>query len=385
MIDRRRFLGGAALGLASARSTFGQEPKDTPQPPIEADPRVVRILEQARGDGRRLPGMVGAVVRKGELAAIGAVGVRKAGSPNPIRVGDKVHLGSCTKAMTATMIGTVVDAGKIRWDSTIAEVFPDRAAKIHPDFRGVTLTDLLHHRAGLPGDVEWWNLGQGLTPTDQRRALLARVLRDPPLTKPGTTQSYSNVSYALAGLMAEQVTRTPWDRLMRDRIFRPLGMASAGFGPPGKAGGVDQPWGHKIDGAETRAIHADNPPSMGPAATVHCSVPDWARFAALHLGHDPGGDRPILKPETLKALHTPSEGGDYAGGWIACERSWAGGTAFNHAGSNTYWFCNIWIAPGRDLALLVATNAAGDEARAGTEQATTGLLRAEEKGGLSRG
>ena len=121
MVDRRRFLGAAALGLAGGRLLAREPEGPTPfHVPTAPDERVNRILEAARTGGRRLPGMVGAVVRGEEVTAIGAVGIRKIGSPEPIRVDDVVHLGSCTKAMTATMIGTLVDEGKLGWETTLA-------------------------------------------------------------------------------------------------------------------------------------------------------------------------------------------------------------------------------------------------------------------------
>jgi len=320
--------------------------------------------------------MIGAILRGDSVAAIGAAGVRKAGSPEPIGVGDRVHIGSCTKAMTATMIGTLVDAGKLRWDSTLGEVFPDRAEKLHPDYRAVTLTQLLSHRAGLPANAPWRTLAPLASPTEQRRAILGRMLGEAPGSRPGTAYLYSNLGYALAGLMAEQVSGTPWDRLMRERVFGPLGMASAGFGPPGDPGRVDQPWGHRIVGEESRPVHFDNPPAMGPAGTVHCSVPDWARFAALHLDGKFAATR-LVTPATLQALHTPAPGGDYGGGWIICQRPWAGGTALTHSGSNTFWFCTVWLAPARGLGILVAANAAGTEATDAVEDAIGGLIRHE--------
>src|SRR2546423_195590 len=70
------------------------------------------------------PGRVGAVVGGGGVGATEVVGVRKGGAPEPMRADDLVRLGSDTKAMTATMIGTLVDQGKLGWSSTIAEVFP---------------------------------------------------------------------------------------------------------------------------------------------------------------------------------------------------------------------------------------------------------------------
>ncbi len=398
MIGCRRFLETAAFGLIAASesggSLFAQDPrprarakaksktttakaattKDASTPPPVADEQINRILSQARTDGRRLPGMIGAVIRGEEIAAIGAVGIRKIGSPDPMRVDDVVHLGSDTKAMTATMIGTLVDEGKIRWDSSIREVFPDLAGQIHPGFLPVTLRQILAHRSGLPRDLDWWDLAEGRSVVEQRRALMARALRVAPRDRPGSTYEYSNAGYVLAGLMAEKAGKASWEDLMMRRVFEPLGMASAGFGPPGMRGRSDHAWGHRAFGDVVEAVHEDNPASMGPAGTVHCSVPDWAKFAAMHLRGSYKGIS-LVKPETLKALHTPAPGEEYVGGWLVGDRSWAGGKTLSHNGSNTFWYCTIWLAPARDFALLVATNAGGPPAEAACEEANKGLIQ----------
>lgn len=403
MIRRRRFLEVASFGLISAwqgsGSLFAQDPKpkaktktkatakaaskDASTPPLVADEQINRILGQARTDGRRLPGMIGAVIRGEEIAAIGAVGIRKIGSPDPIRVDDVVHLGSNTKAMTATMLGTLVDEGKIRWESTIRDVFPELAGRVHPDYLPVTLNQLLSHRAGFPHDLLWWEMDQGHSVVEQRRATMARGMQDPPINKPGTTYAYSNAGYVLAGMMAEKVGNAPWEDLMKRRVFGPLGMTSAGFGPPGIRGRTDHAWGHQASGNLVEAVHHDNPPTMGPAGTVHCSVPDWARFASLHLRGSYKGVQ-LVKPETLKAMHTPKPGEEYAGGWLVGDRSWAGGRTLSHTGSNTFWYSTIWLAPARDFALLVVTNAGGKPAEDACEEANKGLIQYVSPDGRSR-
>jgi CubicO group peptidase (beta-lactamase class C family) len=398
MIGRRRFLGAASFGLISASlaspGLLAQDPRPktkarsksktpskakTPfegEAPLEADEQVNRILGQARTDDRRLPGMIGAIVRDEELSNIGAVGIRKIGSPDPIRIDDLVHLGSCTKAMTATMIGTLVDEGKLRWDSTIREVFPAWAERTHPDYATVTLNQLLSHRAGFPHDVNWWEAGQGRSVVEQRRALLSRALENAPETKPGSTYSYSNVGFVLAGMMAEQVTRTPWEDLMQTRLFNPLKMSTAGFGPPGTRGKVDHAWGHRALGNLVEAVHDDNDPSIGPAGTVHCSMRDWGKFASFHLKGSLGGVK-LLKPETLKALHTPRPGEEYVGGWLVSSsgRPGSSGDILTHNGSNTFWYCTIWLNPDRGVGALVAVNAAGKPAEEACDQAIRGLLQ----------
>ncbi len=175
--------------------------------------------------------------------------------------------------------------------------------------------------------------------------------------------------------MAETVTGVPWEMLMQKRLFEPLEMASAGFGSPARPGMVDQPWGHRASGQDIRPTLEDNAPSMGPAGTVHCSVPDWAKFAALHLAGERGRAR-LLKPSTFRTLHTPPPGFDYAGGWMVGDRSWANGRVLTHNGSNRSWFATIWLAPVRDFAILVATNQGDQSAQAACDEAVAALVRA---------
>jgi CubicO group peptidase (beta-lactamase class C family) len=376
MLGRRGFLGVAAglfawtPGDASSQTpgkadtnakakaktpTKSAKPADASDgAPVEADEGLGRVLSPIC-ESHRVPGMVGAIVRGSRLAAIAAVGKRKLGSDEAFRVTDRVHIGSCTKAMTATLLGMFVDEGKLSWSSTVAEVFPDLAGGLHADFRPVTLSQLLTHRAGLPETTLFLRLDRGLSVKGQRRKFVTEALKQAPVSRPGTEYAYTNNGYIIAGAMAEELTGRSWEDLTQERLFRPLGMATAGFGSPGSAGKVDEPWGHHNEGGEVKPNRVDNPPLIGPAGTVHCSMADWAKFATLHLRGGQGKGQ-LVKPGTFRTLHTPPPGREYAGGWFVVERSWAGGKALNHKGSNKSWFATIWLAPARDLAVLVATN-----------------------------
>ena len=238
----------------------------------------------------------------------------------------------------------------------------------------MTLAQLLSHRAGLPANGAWWGLGAEKSTTEQRRELMRRVLGKPPFKKPGSEMVYSNVGFALAALMAETVAKASWEDLMRNRLFKPLGMATAGFGPPGTAGKVDQPWGHSRLFGKRLPSQLDNPPAMGPAGTVHCSMADWAKFAELHVTGARGERTPILKPETFGALHTPKDGESYVCGWVVADREWAGGKVLWHNGSNTQWFCDVWLAPKKNVALLAATNDGSKPAQGAIDAAVTALI-----------
>jgi CubicO group peptidase (beta-lactamase class C family) len=355
------------------RKAKTKSPTSRDRTPAQSDGWMGELLDGIRVE-YHLPGLVGAISKGARLAASGSVGIRKIGSTEAIQVSDQMHLGSCTKPMTATMIGSLVEEGKLSWNSTFDKVFPEEAPQLHPQFREVTLSQLLTHRAGLPHDGPWWDL-PGATTTQQRHALMMSMLDRAPLSRPGSTYTYSNVGYALAGLMAERVTGEAWESLMRKRLFEPLELTSAGFGTPGQRGSVTQPWGHHLDGRDIRPTQQDNAPSMGPASTVHCSIPDLVKFAALHLAGERGSSK-LLKPATLKTLHIPPPGCQYAGGWTAVEQSWAGGMTLSHNGSNTSWYMTIWLAPARNFAILVATNQGDKQAERALDQAANTLIRA---------
>jgi len=323
-----------------------------------------------------VPALAAAVVTRRGLFASGAVGVRKYGSNIPVTVNDQFHLGSDTKAMTATVLAIFVDEDKLRWDTTLAEALPDLAESMDPAYRSVTIRQMLAHRAGFTEDS--WPKGKSLqdmhnlagTPREQRRAYVDMILRERPAVQPDSKYIYSNRSYAVAGAILERVANDSWEHLMWTRLFEPLGMASCGFGAMGRPGKLDQPLQHVGHRSIEPGPLADNPTVIGPAGTVHCSVSDWAKFIQAHLSQTI-----LLKPETWRELHTPYGGGDYAYGWLFVGRPWAGGIALTHAGSNTQNYAVAWLAPAKDFAALVMTNQGGDRAAKACDEAASTMIR----------
>ncbi len=136
----------------------------------------------------------------------------------------------------------------MRWDSRWGEVFPEYRAQMKGNWAHMTLEQFLSHRSGTPENLDndglWHQLWQRKgSPRQQRLQLLQGVIKRPPLFSPGSQFLYSNAGFALAGAMAEKVTGQPWETPMTTRIFKPLGMVSAGFGPPGSLNKLNQPWG----------------------------------------------------------------------------------------------------------------------------------------------
>lgn len=314
-----------------------------------------------------VPALAALLIRSNRVIAAGAVGVRVHGSEMPVELGDLWHQGSITKSMTATLAGILVDEGRIHWTSTLGQILGARVPSMHEAWRDVTLGQLLRHRGGAPDHDElarnkiWEAIWSQRGPMSARRLhWLTAVTTNPPPTTPGTRFVYSNTGYVFAGMMLEQVAGQPWEDLLRTRVFLPLGMRTAGFGPPAARGHTNEPWGHDWVQGKPSGIapgrHADNPQSLGPAGTVHGSLFDLAKYLMFHARPADGEGVRLVSPSTFERLHQPPEGEFYALGWHVLNRPWAGGDVLHHTGSNTQWFSNAWIAPGKQAALIAMTN-----------------------------
>jgi CubicO group peptidase (beta-lactamase class C family) len=352
-------------GNASDASEAGVE-NDAGSDVTDAGPQpddLSSMLEPIRA-ANGLPALAGAVWQGDTLIAIGATGSRKLGDPTPVTIEDKWHLGSDTKAMTATLIGIHVDLGFVQFDDTIGDLFAGET--IDPGYVNVTILQLLQHIGGAPAafppDIlnDMWAGGND----PLVRAQAAKDLIALPPAQAVGTYTYSNAGYVIAGAALERVMQgKPWEELMQDHVFAPLTMKSCGFGSPGTPNVVDQPWGHDVETPISPGPGSDNPPALGPAGTVHCSLTDWGKFLAIHLHGARNEPVSLISQSSLTVLQTPYPGGDYAGGWgVATNQPWAGGIALTHSGSNTLWFATTWIAPAKNTTLAVVTNRGDDVA-----------------------
>ncbi len=267
------------------------------------------------------------------VESLGVLGERKRGSGVAVGKDDRWHIGSCGKSMTATLMARLVERGQLQWDAPVAPLFAAHGIGAHRDFAGLTLRHLLTHRSGMAADPSPAELEASYSSTEppklQRAALVREAMLCRPEQEPGEAFCYSNLGYTTAGVLAEAVTGVAWEDLMRREVFSPLGLATAGFGAPGRDQGSNarpaqdnlvQPWGHQAGWWSFTALRpddaqADNPPLIGPAGTVHLSLPDLARYVAFHVSG--GATAPgYLKPETVKVMHTPRRHEPEAFGWF---------------------------------------------------------------------
>lgn len=343
--------------------------------PLIAGPteEINALLEPIRAK-HQLPALAGAVITHDGLIAKGTVGVRKAGTKVEATTDDLWHLGSDTKAMTATLAGTFVAEGKLAWTDTVTKHFPEFAARIDPKLREVTVMDLLSHRAGLIPNLPWQDCGQRNL-IKARSEAARRLLTDPPASPVGE-YTYSNAGYVVVGSILEKLGGKPWEELLRERVFTPLDIRLAGFGGTGTEGKIDQPWPHFESGKPTgsNGPDVDNRPVIGPAGTVHMPLLGWSKFLTDQL-RGGAGAKALLPAEiydTIQSAHPAA--GTYGLGWVIARRPWAGGKVVMHSGSNTMNYAVCWLAVPNKFGILICTNQGGDAAEKASDEAVAVLM-----------
>lgn len=350
----------AILLAGAAASTLQERPLDAP---VELEAFV-----HAERRAHQLPALAAVVVRSDGTPRVYVSGERRIGKGDLIKTADRMHIGSLTKSITATLIGALAEKGLMTLDTTIGHTFPELSPKMQPAYRQVTVRQLLRHSAGIATYGTNVSLLPLLelkgTPIEQRYAFLQRLLADPPRFDPGSRFEYSNAGAAIVGAMAERIAGSPYREIVERLVFAPIG-ARVAFGNPGLAA-EPQPWGHRrILGAVAEVPPAaplyTTPHSIEPAGDASPSLAAIARFLQLHLrglrGQDDG-----LKARTIQELQGRSPGTGQLGGavgWNVMPRD--GVESHEHFGSSGAYVAYATIQPSRDVAVGVFTNLGGDQ------------------------
>src|SRR5262245_54271538 len=167
----------------------------------------------------RVPGLAVSVVKDGSVVFSHGYGVREQGKPATVDTHTLFAIGSTTKAMTAALLGMLVDEDKVEWDAPVTRYLPWFQLKDPAVTHEVTVRDLLTHRAGL-GNADYLWYGQRNS-TDE---ILRRVRLIEPAYSLRSGFIYQNIMYAAAGAVVEAASGKPWAAMMQTRIFDPLGM-----------------------------------------------------------------------------------------------------------------------------------------------------------------
>src|SRR5436190_20274224 len=163
-----------------------------------------------------VPGVAYAVVKDGAVVEVRGLGVRRAGSPEPVDADTLFPIASLSKGFTAALAAILEEDGKLALDDRVTDLVPGFVVDDPWITRELRLRDLLVHRTGLPDQVDLlWLAGF------ERDEILARLAHARPSSATFRAgYSYLNVTYLLAGEALARRSGLPYTELLRERLLR---------------------------------------------------------------------------------------------------------------------------------------------------------------------
>ncbi len=139
----------------------------------------------------------------------------------------KFRLGSLTKQFTAAVILQLVEQGKLKLDTKLSDILTD-----YPKDTGnkITIHNLLTHSSGVRDYLSIPEYFKEYVRKDTKLQELIDLFKNEKLDfEPGTSWSYSNSGYVLLGAIIEKITGKPYEEVVKENIFTPLGMNNSGY------------------------------------------------------------------------------------------------------------------------------------------------------------
>ena len=361
---------------------------DAPPPKDYSGWSNLRGLAEAIQKDTDCPAIGVAVVRGGKLAQA-VVGVREIGKNDPVVEDDPWSIGSIGKPLCTSLIGKLVEAGKLRWDMPLTEAL--KGIPMRPEYEAVTLEQIMHHRGCIPADLNFNPpmvqriVGSAKSPMAIRENYAKDILSRPMIGKPGTQFVYSNAGFALLSVVIEHATGKPYEQAIREMLFKPLGMSHSYIGASTYPSNL--PSGHVSKPGGGLAPENFRGPLetlvVGAGGGIYLSVSDLARFGQAHLWGLQGKDG-FLKAATICHLHQGipeggPDGGSYACGW-GIRRQPGLPLSHGHNGSNGTFRAALAIYPESDLVVAAIVNRGGEGDPSPSLQAVMAVARKYMKG-----
>lgn len=293
-------------------------------------------------------------------------GIRKlgaSGDQNKVKSTDRFCLGSVSKPVTGTLMGILIQkkVGNLLWTRPIKAIYPelDQPTNYAKIYRNVTIEQLMSHTSSLPynpdnhePDDEWMPDDLAMAMSDanlmMRRQLFVYAYM---LEKPVTPFVYGGGSIICAA-MAEKVTGTVYEKLLKEHLFAPLGMTSSGTGVT-SPGPLDGPWQHRWNSEEFTLVpdtETHNPRHNvylhAPAGSVCMSAADMGKFIRENVRPDPQVLTSGMRNELHGRVPTPATNtqSTTAGGWVCMNMATPLVADFWHNGDNGKSFADCSIS-----------------------------------------
>jgi serine-type D-Ala-D-Ala carboxypeptidase/endopeptidase len=354
------------LGLALAQPPAPQTPDAPPKAqPAQAPARPAAFFpadEEVRAfvrpyiDKRQTKGIVVGLIEPDGSRRVLTFGEAGEGA-RPLAANSVFEIGSITKTFTGTVLAEMVRRGEVKLDDPVAKYLPTGVRVPSRNGRQITLLDLATHRSGLP------RLPTGYEPPNPNEPyahfaaehLYAFLNRYELEHDPGAKFEYSNLGMGLLGhALARAAGADSFQKLVADRVLRPLGMSMTAYGRPAALA----PWmtkGHDQQGAV--ATYFDIAVLAGGGG-LNSNVTDLMTYLDANIG-EPKSPLEHAMRDAHRGHHEPRPGMQVGLGWMSTKRGALNlvGSRGGSAGYSTF----IAFDPDTRAGVVVLANSGGFE------------------------
>lgn len=320
--------------------------------------RLAAEIDRNRVD-LHVPGAALAIVRGDKVIFARGFGFADVEKQTAMTPSTPLFIGSATKAFTATLIGMLVDEGRMRWDDAVETHLPEFRLAVRgtsADDRA-TIRDILGHRTGFArSDLLW---ASGALSSDEILRRASSVEAFAPFRQ---RFHYNNVHYLAAGRAAATAAGTSWDALVTARILSPLGMSDTrtsmreAWKDPRMARGYL--WDEARNEFQLLSAETLNVEAIAPAGAISSTALDMAAWLRFLLRNGLADGRALISREALATTWTtqipvgPNAG--YGMGWFV--RTWQGQRLIEHGGAIPGFSAQVGLLPDSDLGFVFLTN-----------------------------
>ncbi len=303
-----------------------------------------------------VPGMAVAVVYEDRVIYARGFGFSDLEKKEAVTPRTRFAIGSSTKAFTATVIGQLVDEGKMGWDDAIAKYVPEFVLDVKSDDAAAqaTIRDALCHRTGFTRMGVLWASGEV-----PRNEFLAQASQAEPLAPLREQFLYNNVTYTAAGEASARVEGVLWAELVTRNLIEPLGMRNTVvLTEEAKSLGMAQGYKWNEDSSSFDPLPMRSLEEIAPAGAINSTVLDMTAWLRFQINRGVYRGEALIKSDTLKETWKPqidvSGSMKYGLGWFVDE--YDGQPMLHHGGNIDGYSAMVSFLPEERLGVVMLSN-----------------------------
>ncbi|MGC4043306.1 MAG: serine hydrolase domain-containing protein [Armatimonas sp.] len=338
---------GVCVALGAASLALAQTPEQLAA--LEKDIEAARVRVG-------VPGASVAIIKDGKVVFAKGFGLRDLESQKPVTPDTLFAVGSSTKAFTAAAVLMAVDANKVRLDDPPRNYLPYFKMR-DPDIDAkITVRDLLRHTSGLQRtDLMMMAADSKLN----RQQMIQAACSAMPTAKLGEKWQYQNIMFSAAGEIASKSFGLPYEKVIQNRIFSPLGMKRVNLSVKKTLADADHATGYNLEASskKTTPLSMRSIDSTAAAGAINASANEMVKWVQLWLDKGTVGNTRLLSEASYAEatkLQTESPMGGYGLGWFLTK--WEGVPVVEHGGNIDGFNAEVGFIPSQKIGVVVLTN-----------------------------